>query len=287
MFSLINRKLNMSLIKKMIDNVNNGLDGILRGFNKVENKEPTPIDKRVDYECILPIYRNELDIKHTVMFNRESKDITNIVYPNYKPEDLGLIYQRNTDSLLLKLAIDGKLVNDNEKRLLTIRAFFYELILPWDLILIDRKTIEYINYYQSKCKMEVVKRDELDRFKADKSFYQDSRYLDLFSGVVRFYEDKVKDGKIYPIEFFTHLYAREIGIRIISRDEYYNQEKWICIYLTIYSIIFGVSIPGDYIVIGNDTVTNMFYIENLLNNIQHDNTNNEKVITSHLKLVKG
>lgn len=218
---------------------------------------------------------------------REASNITMITNPNYKEMELGLLFNNYIDSLVLKYRISEDNVNDREKRLITIKAYFYDCVIPSELVLIDTRTIEYINYYKSRLVMDSVSREYLTEFKPDKGFTQDPFILSLFTAVIRHYESTVRSEFILPVEFLVHKFAStELESRIDSIDRYNTVQKMVMSHLTIYSILYGIEIPEDYILLNKDVRTNMFYIENLLSNIEHEVDEVDESKVRHLSLVK-
>lgn len=270
------------LYYKLMDTLNKKDEIVTTDFN--------PFDEVTDNEstCVLTNKEQYINVRKRVDSTRALLNIFNVHTPNYGMSHLTDIKDNEIDALLLKTIIDPLNVSDSEKRQLTVRAYFYKKTLPESLLLIDELCIEYINYHKSQLMMVDVFEDDLKAFKADKSYGQSTLYLDKFARIVRAYNDCVRDDNILPIEFFTHYCNEERFVydcfKSDELDGYFiGMKEETCALMTIYAIVYNVSIPSDYLLISKGTKTGLYYIKNLLNNIQHEVNGTED---KHLTLIK-
>lgn len=228
------------------------------------------------------------DLRQVIHELRDSKNITLMVNPNYHPLELRLITRGEVDALLLKHRLNPSNVNSRERRLLTVRAYYYDVFVSSELVLVDETTVQYINYFNSRMSLEIVSPSVLDEYRADKSYEQNPFYLKFFTSVVRVYEDLKAIDRLLPIEFLTHFYAHiERGGVLADLEQFNDLERFLRMYLTLYSIIYKKPIPEDYHVINKDLKTNFYYLNNLLNNIEHEPRTEEATAPArHLMLVK-
>lgn len=240
-----------------------------------------------EFDLLLPQISKLSNIRERTEYYRSTEDITLIVNPNVHGFTMKNITSPEMDLLLLKHKINPSLVNNKEKRLLTLRAYFHNRNIHEELVLIDKRYIEYLNYYHSKLDIELIERSDLNKFKVNKNMIPDPYLLTSFTAVIVAYEQTIVNDFYLPIELFViHYMEHTLNLSIGDAAHFTKVEEYVKSLMTIYAILFSREIPGDYVIINDTTATFLFYIENQLNNIEHVPENMEKVKPFHLNIVK-
>lgn len=213
------------------------------------------------------------------------------VRPKYSPLEYSIIGKIEVFSYELKHRLDPENVTDAEKRLLTLKAAFFDYArIPEALILIDQKTVQYFNYFLQTLIVEGLDKKAINQLGIDKNIeYDEKSFLEYFSSTVKAFESfYTEHGHHLPLEYFIHRVVFDLySLKSFSHmDQYQQHSVQIRHNLVAYAYLFNVDLPADYIYINEETRTIIYIIENILRGRVNRPKHPEKVKTVSLKLVK-
>ena len=260
----------MKLLKKLL---NVYLETLSELFNHQEKKTDTRL---------LP-----KSVKDRIEFIRDSSNELETVNPKYKGNDYSILTQYEIRLAQTKLRLNPINVSDNEKRLFTLRAAFYERYIPEELVLIDGQTLRYYNYLNSTINLEYVDKKLIDKERVSKNIEYNDGFMEYFISIIFLYESLLDQGKVLPFDFFLHRFLKDnYALDRLSLEQYQRNSFIARQYMTAYAYIFDKPIPEDYIIINEDTKTFIYAIDNLLNNRKHEPLDPSKTKQVKLTIVK-